>query len=259
MPFVYDYNDVKAGAVIYTTDAGGPSYGFELSNTGAMRMQRVIEHRLESSAQQYINTATEATGVALYLYHNLGHVVYSAWAPEHISSDARPYLHYGRVAATPYIEGWDLMLGAQLWEGDTRLTDDTTSLHIDRTAEAWAVDAQAQGAIKNYPLGVYLTYGEAGSSGSKQNIFNASTAEDRLAFTALAELGIWPSRATLGGAYRDAENGAAIDEKENAITAFATFLVTQNVELQIDHTWYDNDVDPASGDELFTLMLFAAF
>ncbi|MBI4997306.1 MAG: hypothetical protein HZC22_10515, partial [Rhodocyclales bacterium] len=69
MPAMYKVGEeIKAGVVPYTTDALGAAYGFELLNTGTVRNVRVNEHRSETSAQQYIGTATPATGAAFVLY-----------------------------------------------------------------------------------------------------------------------------------------------------------------------------------------------
>jgi len=65
MPIVYDLGGTALSVVPFTTDAGGAAYGFELLNTGAMRMQRVLEDRNTTSAQQFIGTATAAQGIAL--------------------------------------------------------------------------------------------------------------------------------------------------------------------------------------------------
>ena len=45
MPFVFDVAGMKLSAIPFNTDSLGVSFGFELLNTGAVRSQRVIEHR----------------------------------------------------------------------------------------------------------------------------------------------------------------------------------------------------------------------
>ena len=285
MPVVYDVMDTKVSVTPFTTDAMGPAYGFELLNTGAMRIQRILEHRKEISAQQYLGTPREATGFSFAAYRDFGHLNYAMWSPEHGSTDAKPYLHYVRGVVTPVVSGWDLGVGFQIWDGETRFTEDTTTTTVDTagagcpsacpvitttitafekvTAEAWSIDAQAQGAIGNMPLGVYLTHGVAKESGSgasdPTNIFNSETTGDREATTALVELGIIPNRLTIAAAYRVAETGATINNDEDATTVGATYLVAQNFELQVNHTWYDFDNDPPTGNRLLTLMIFAAF
>src|SRR3989344_6001518 len=53
------------GAVVFSTDAGGAGYGFELLNSGAVRFQRITEDRTATSAQQFIGLGSGAAeGVA---------------------------------------------------------------------------------------------------------------------------------------------------------------------------------------------------
>ena len=130
-------------------------------------------------------------------------------------------------------------------------------------AEAWAVDGQAQGLIGNLPLGVYLQYANASKSETNEpaNMFNAN-AKDESAWSIVTELGVIPNRATVALSYRDGDTGAAANNEDNAFTLGATYLLTQNVELQANYSILDGNKynpKPASGDTLTTLMLFASF
>ena len=51
IPFSYDVGGMRALFVPFTTDALGPSYGFELLSTGAVRNIRFMEQENEFSAQ----------------------------------------------------------------------------------------------------------------------------------------------------------------------------------------------------------------
>ena len=299
IPFTYEVaSETKLGVVPFTTDAGGAAYGFDLLNTGAMRMQRSLEHRTETSAQQYISTdeSNVATGVAFVASNPIGYVNFTIWSPEHVNTDAKPYLNYYRAVLTPKVGVWDLAIGGQVWDGETHYTDDvttevvctgvgapdpactiageefdvTTPARTKVKAEAWAIDAQAQGAIGGMPLGVYLTYGVAEKTGTGANavtnLFNSRTTDDRKAWTALVELGVMPGRATVAAAYRRGETGAATDNVQTATTLGVTYLLTQNVDFMINHTWYGGSYydltannEDATGDRLTTIMMFAAF
>ncbi|MCK5237570.1 MAG: hypothetical protein KAR06_11400 [Deltaproteobacteria bacterium] len=286
LPFVYDVKDTKLLIVPFTTDAAGPAQGFELLNTGALRFQRVLEHRKDISAQQYLNTARDAQGVSFALYRDIGYVSYTPWSPEHGSSDASPYLHYVRAVLTPTIASWDTAIGVQLWSGETEFSEDTTTETAclgagnpiaactaageivssttagtaESAAEAWVVDAQAQGALGGKPVGIYFTYGVATrSEATISNLFNSSTTDDRSAFTALVEVGVIPQKLALSVGFRGASNGNAVDDQENSLTIGAVYQVTQNVSLQLNNTSYDYDIEQSIGDNLLTLMLFAAF
>ena len=107
--------------------------------------------------------------------------------------------------------GWSTGIGGQYWGGKTKIGDtDLTPLNVYNT-KAWAVDAQAQGAVGSMPLGVYLTYGnadgkEAGSTAT--NIFN-SNPNNKTGWSALMELGVLHGKATVALGYRGGDTGAA--------------------------------------------------
>src|SRR3990172_6562467 len=145
MPFVFDVAGMKLSAIPFNTDALGVSFGFELLNTGAQRTQRAIEHRKDMSAQQYIDTATPAEGIAFVAANNMGFVNFSLWAPTHTGKDIGPMSQYLRIAATPVVGGWDLGGGFQWWGGTTKLESPASDLAAEKHAtHAWALDAQAQ-------------------------------------------------------------------------------------------------------------------
>ena len=266
MPIVYSVDSTVLSVIPFTTDAGGAAYGFELLNTGAMRMQRVLEDRDTTSAQQFIGTATAAQGIALVAANGMGFVNATMWAPVHGNSDAGLKMsHYLRLAATPKLGGWSTGIGGQYWGGKTKIGDtETTPANVYNT-KAWAVDAQAQGAVGSMPLGVYLTYGnadgkEAGSTAT--NIFN-SNPNNKTGWSALMELGVLHGKATVALGYRGGDTGAAAGSSSNAAVIGATYSLAQNIVFQVNHTLYSGDAyDPKpnpGGDQLTTLMLFAAF
>lgn len=272
MPFVYDVMGTKVSVIPFNTDSLGASFGFELLNTGAVRNIRTLEHRSEISAQQYIGTATAAEGIAFVAANNMGFINYSLWAPSHTAKDIGPFSHYIRVAATPTYAGWDLGGGIQWWSGTTSIGScvaeppgcyDEDHPDNDYETHAWAIDAQAQGAVMDMPLGVYLTYGSAEKSDASgpKNFFNSNT-DDKTALAVIAELGVLPNRATIALGYRSADTGAASNSEDNAFTFGATYQLVQNVQLQLNHSSYSGDKydpKPANGDQITTLMLFTAF
>ncbi len=263
---VYNANGTRVDIIPFTTDAAGVSFGFELLNTGALRIARVLEHRNDISAQQYIGTAVAAQGASFVLYNPIGFVNYTAWQTE-VGSSSGEFLNYIRAVAFHQYNGWDLGGGIQWWGGTAADNANTT----DYEADAFALDLQAQGTVGGkYPLGVYLTYAVASkdASGGATNLFNAtSTVDDKTAWAILAELGVIPNRATVALAYRSGETGAtAANSEQTAITLGGTYLLAQNFELQINHSIYGGDYFDlaannanADGDQKTTLMIFAAF
>lgn len=255
--FNWKVNDFNLGAVLFSTNAGGAAYGFELLNTGAQRFQRVVEDRNASSAQQFVGVgAGAAEGVALVASHLMGYVNYSLWVPEHGTTAVNGFSHYLRAAATPEIMGWDTGFGVQWFGGETSFKDKG-----DVDTEGWAVDAQAQGMLLGRPLGVYLAYAEAKPTAT--NVFNAGRPDDRTAFSVLAEIGVIPNMWTVYTGYIDGDTGAATKSEDNRLVVGTTFMVAQNVELQLSNTFFFGDkYDPrpaSNGDNLTTVMLFAAF
>lgn len=270
MPFTYNVgNNTKVAVIPFTTDAAGPAYGFELLNTGALRINRPIEHREQMSAQQWLGTDTEATGIAFVVHRDLYHVNYSMWSHSHGSTDAGPYLHYARLAVTPTYAGWDLGAGVQWWGGSGKRTDAGTPTYEE--ASAWAIDAQAQGTIGNFPVGIYLSYGVAGESDATgaTNIFNASPTDDNSAFGALVEVGVIPNRLTLAAGFLSGDaagsvagmNGNEAAGSQTAYTLGANFQLTQNVNLVWNSSFHSGNSFDANdnGDQLHTAQIFAAY
>lgn len=260
--FNYTIRDVNVGAVIFSTDAGGAAYGFELLNTGAQRFQRVAEDRTASSAQQFVGLgAGSAEGIAFVASHKQGFANFSLWTPDHGNVDVNKPAYYLRAAATPTVVGWDTGFGFQYF-GGTASRSDASGGDVD--TRGWALDAQAQGQVAGLPLGVYLSYAKA--KPTTTNVFNtdpAGTRDDRKAASILAELGVIPSKWTLFAGYLDGDTGAATKSEDNRILVGTTVMLAQNIEIQLSNTFLTGDrYDPkpaTGGDNLTTVMLFAAF
>jgi len=260
-PIVFEAMDTKLNAIPFSTTNLGPSYGFELLTTGALRNSRPLEHRTETSAQQYIGTSTAATGITFAASHAMGFVNYTMWAPTHGTNATGPYLNYLRAAVTPTLAGWDLGAGFQIWSGTSKTGAGDAPTR--QKAEAWALDAQAQGVVVDHPVGIYASYANASKSSVSDvsNLFNSNTANDKTAWSIMAEVGVIPHKLTAAAAYRAGRNGSATLQHENATTVGFVYEAVQNFEVQLNHSWYTGDAkpSPASGNMLTTLMLFAAF
>jgi hypothetical protein len=262
MPIGFDAGLAHISVTPFSTDAFGPQYAFELLNTGALRTNRVLENRGAVSAVQHMGLQSAAQGLGLAAYHTTGYIAYSAWQPEttKTTSPSGDFLNYARLAATPQlIDGWDIGGGIQWWSGTAKLDDGTTY----EKYEAIAVDAQAQGLVGNMPLGVYAQYGSAPESKTNEtaNSFNGNS-DTASAWSLVAELGVLPNRATVALAFLSADDGSTANNKETKSTIGATYLLLQNVELQLNHTWKGGnkyDTPQANGDQDTYLMLFAAF
>lgn len=261
MPIVYDVAGAKLSVIPFSTDGLGVSYGFELLNTGAVRNVRLTEHRKEVSAQQYLGTDGAATGIAFVAAYDTGFVNISQWAPVHGKND-NSFMNYFRIAATPQIAGWDLGIGAQLWSGSSTGSFDGATPGAIKKADAWAVDAQAQGEVASMPLIFNFSHGVAAKTTDTENIFNSSTTGDKKATAVAAELGVLHDT-YLSLAYRTADKGSATDSTDNATALGLKYMLVQNVQLSLNHTIYSGDANKnnkgGNGDQLSTLMIFAAF
>lgn len=253
MPFVRDVAGSKFSIIPFSTDSLGAAFGFELLNTGAVRNVRVMEHRKELSAQQFVGTDGAAEGIAFVLANNKGFVNASFWTPNSGTVAVNGFSHYLRAAATPAAGNLDIGAGIQYWGG----TSSTDSGDID--TRALALDAQVQGSVGSMPLGVYVTYAKADKSGATQNQFNSSTTDDTSAFSIAGEIGIIPDKVSLTAAYRAGDKSG---DSDNGLLLAALYQAGQNLQLQFNHTLYSGDAydpKPAAGDQLTTLVLFTAF
>lgn len=266
VPVVFDAKDTretKLSVIPFTTDVSGASYGFELLNTGAYGRQRPVEHAKDFSAQQYIDADTKATGFTFAAANSQMFANYTMWAPVHGTNDAGPFLNYLRAAFTPRFGGFDLGAGAQYWSGTTKFgpPDNPTR----QSGNAWALDAQAQGTVANYPLGVYASYASAKKSkADMSNIFNTSAYKDKSAFALSADLGVIPNRLSLLAAYRLGKTGDPAGtgyDTDNATTLGIAYNPMQNLQLQFNQSWYSGNGRAATGEgnQLTTLVLYAAF
>jgi len=272
MPFTFALGSggIRADVIPFSTEHLGPSYGFELLNTGAVRHVRVNENRNAVSAQQYIGTATAAEGVAFVLADPKWFVNVTKWSPNHFAgaqgvANGSPTATYLRAAFMPTVASWDLGVGIQSWSGSAGIANAAgTGVDLVKTG-ALAFDAQAQGEISGLPLGVYVTQGKSDAG----TIFNSRT-RSRSALTMTAEVGVMqrPFLTVVGG-YRKADNGrAAANSTDNAITFGVNWMASQNVGLhwvlnRFSGSAYAAGQGPmlpgGTGTMLNTLMLSAGF
>lgn len=262
--FNYPIDGTNYGSVVFLTDAGGAPYGFELLNTGAQRFMRVAEERKATAAQQFIGGtgspgASDAEGIAFVASRHNFFVNATLWTPNHGSVALDSPATYLRAAYMPVIGGWDVGIGAQLFTGTAKRTNTTTGLSNDVDTDAWFIDGQAQGEIGSKPVGFYFTLGtaEAGTN----NYFN-NNPNDQEAWSVLAEYGIMPKKMTIYLGYLDGDNGKAANNTDRRFTFGGTWMLGQNVELQLWNTSYTGsayDPKPGGGDNLTSVMLFVGF
>ena len=254
------------GAVVFLTDAGGAPYGFELLNTGAQRFIRTAEERKAIAAQQFIGGtgspgASAAEGIAFVASRYDYFVNFTLWTPDHGSVAVDGFANYLRAAYMPTIGSWDTAIGFQIFSGTAERIDTATGLADDIDTDAWFIDGQAQGQLDGKPVGFYFTYGTAKATAALDNYYNTNP-NDQKAFSILGEYGFIPNKATVFLSYLSGDNGNVINNKDKRLTLGMTWLYYENIEFQIWNTSYSGSAytpTPAGGDNLISLMLFAAF
>jgi len=265
MPFTYDLGGAKVSITPFQTDALGVAYGYELSSGGVMRANRWAEHRAETSAIQYNATGGAATGVTLAAQNDMGYITLTKWAPVFMNVTGGSDLdsNYVRIAATPTVGDWAMLLGLGKMGGTSWSGTGTAPLDTDQTF----FDFQAQGEVGGKELAVYFQHAKAPATinGNEYNAAGVVGSPDRKATTIGADYSVIPHVLSIGAAYRNADNGAAATVNGNdAWTITGVYDLYQNVALHANYSSYSGSshvapLNNARATNLLTLMLEAAW
>ncbi len=298
LPLLFEVADgTRAGIVPFATDAQGASYGFETLNTGANAVHQMSPvggengaHTNAISAQQYIGTATGASGFA-FVVNNPGYFInltkYNQTMPG--SQDAGQVANYGstyaRVAYIFDLAGWDSGVGVQSWSGSSYVDSSSPGAGAGTviSTKATAIDAQMQGELGGKPVGFYVTYAKAPADTVNGNAYNFTSINavpgtgtlTRSSFNVAAEVGLVPNVATLGVAVRFANSGVddglnngasatGANTKDNAFMLTATYKLAQNMMTSLSYTtnsgsyWNQANID-AIGSKTTTINVFTLF
>ena len=272
LPMLYDMGSAKIGVVPFATDGQGASYGMEVLNTGANAIHSITntvgpngEFINAVSAQQYIGTGSNATGVAFVANSDMGLINITKFQQTGMSGGGYASLGstYARVLGTFDVAGWDAGVGIQNWSGAS-LTTAGTGLNMCGAAgasgpcaalpgapttavmqqtKATAVDGQMQGTLGGMPVGFYASYArapyEAGALGNNNSFGLGNATMTRSSFNVDAELGVIPEVATIGAAIRRGKSGvndgAGNNESDNAIYLTATYKLQQNMLARLSY------------------------
>ncbi len=256
MPFVYKLNEVlDINLIPFFTNRLGASYGFELLNTGSVRNQIVLEHIEDISAQQYIGTATPAQGITFAISHELVFLNVTEWIPFSIFGvNIKSPSHYLRTAFMPRIGNLGFGFGFQLWRGDASFSAGGPFLTL-RT-RAFALDGQFQSYIKNFPIGLYLSYASADKSIPNEipNLFNPDTSENKTALAVLSEFGIVPNILSFSIGYRTSKN------QDNAFIFGLIYQFVPNLKVELVFSKYSGSFYANNPrNQLITFLLYGGF
>lgn len=278
----------RVGVVPFTTDAQGASYGFELLNTGASAEHQMSgtpglngAHSAALSAQQYIGTASSATGLAFVANNPGGFINLTKYDQTGIAGGALAVLGstYVRVAGMFDLAGWDAGAGIQIWRGRSAVAAVAGAAAYADT-RATAIDGQMQGRLGVMPVGFYASYATAPAGG--KNTYNMDPAAAVVGNTVTtgpngttksslnisAEVGVIPEKVTLGAAIRFGKSGVKVggasNASDNAIMLIATYKLAQNMMASFSLTsasgeYWDTAHQNALGSGTTTINLSTLF
>jgi hypothetical protein len=279
LPFSFPINDsMRVLVVPFAADGHGPSFGFEVLNTGASDIHLTFEHAGQASTYSYLGIdGAGATGAAAVLWDPRFYVSVTKWAPtagppgigsnyapgSGIQTGKGPNANYFRGVYFVPIRGWDAAVGVQVFSGSAAVAYDSTSGCCFNGAyqetKAWIVDAQVQGAIFDHQLGVYFTHGSAAASpsnadpvsGNAENLFNFQDraagigVNAKTATTLTASYSLIPYKLNLTAAVLVANNGSdrsitGVSASDNAYTLGLVYMFAQNVKMFFEGTKLQN-------------------
>jgi hypothetical protein len=229
---LFPVGDSRVGLSVHSSNDQGVAYSFETLNTGAAGTHKLMgnkgpsnQHLNATSAAQYLNTATAATGVSVIANNSTGFVNVGLWemaGNEAVTGANALTLNYARGVYTTDLGSFDASFGIQHFGGESTVTAQKPNANI--------VDFQAQAD----DLGIYASYGTAAASGTtgNPNTFNADTVNTKSALNVAATY-VVAKGATVQGGLRF---GKQYGYTDNAIMVGATYELAQNIGLSLNYT-----------------------
>ncbi|MDP4027591.1 MAG: hypothetical protein Q8P42_01280 [Gallionella sp.] len=259
MPFVFDMGGAKLSLVPFLNDGGSAMVGYELSSGGVLRANRWSEHRDHTSAIQYNRNVEAATGFAFAAQNDMGFINLTKWAAN-FGPDGAAALssNYVRIAATPTVGSWSMVVGGGKMSGSSY----NAALGAEVVTDQTFFDLQAQGEVGGNELGVYAQHSKAPSDPvGRTSAYNSKNVTDRKAWTLGVDYTVIPHALSIGAAYRSADNGAASNVNgDDAWTVQAIYDLYQNVALHAVYSKSSGSAHTATTEnELLTLMLEMAW
>lgn len=138
------------------------------------------------------------------------------------------------------------------------MVSDSAGSETKHVVDGWVVDFQAQGNVGTMPLGVYASYGSAGTDPA--SIYNTKR-NDATAFGILGQLGV-VSKTNIFLAYRTMDDGAATNNMFDSITYGINYMPAQNIRLElfgISESGSGVDARASKLDTTYFVQLFAGF
>jgi hypothetical protein len=292
-------NGITVGTTLFTTDALGAGYGYDGSNTGAVRNQRPSERssRPTLGNNSNLELAGAATGLAFYASNPNWFANISLYAPDSNEAgitemDAGTKLsHYARgMVFLNTAGGWEIGVGAGLYSGSTTATtnydhdqvDVNGDLVLDSNGDpipedlfnltpgeneivtrAKFVDAQLQGTAGGRELGVYFMYAqgeEPNATDGKAHLY-AGVDKKPKGWGLDAEYFVADKLAVLAS-LGSHDNGTDGQSAKKSAGVGLYWKIAQNITLQPMYEKFSGEQgQDANGDDVtqFTVTLEAAF
>lgn len=267
LPFSYGVGtNGRLSVIPFSTDALGVQYGFELSSGGVMRANRWAENRRDISAVQYNADqgadAGAATGITFVALNDLGYINLTKWSPSFMPGgngqaivSTKLNSNYIRVAATPTVADWALMLGGGRMSG-TSFSNVGAGQQVDTDQTFY--DFQAQGQVAGKEIALYAQHAKAPNTVAG-NAYNGSGVvgdPDRKATTVGVDYTVIPHTLSIGASHRSAKNGAAAGiNGDNAWTATAVYDLYQNIAFHLNYSSYSGSSRDVVGAQKRLLLL----
>lgn len=242
LPILVEVADgTRAGLVVHSSNGQGVAYSFELLNTGAANTHKLMgnpgptnQHVRATSAAQYLNTNTAATGISLVAVNSdVGFVNIGKYAPAgnagaNTGANTLP-MTYVRAAGMFDVAGFDSAVGIQNFSGNA------TALGIAASHKATVIDGQMQGDLGGMPVGFYASYGTASADAVNANAFTVGVGTGKTtSFNVAGEVGVLPGHATLQLALRQAKQASGLTD--NAVMVGGVYDLAMNVALTLHYT-----------------------
>jgi len=263
--------DMKAGIYVNGTDGHGPFNGFDLFNTASIRAIRGFENRSAAYAWQKTGFGHEATGLGVYVGSEMWYANVGLWGPADFWSGTVIDTGFDlamlyRVAFTPSVGGFDLMIGVAGSSGSVKCVDcgegeevtvtdssgKTTTTTKKKLHEMkigfMGVDLQAQGEVAGMSLEV-----QASMVNTEKD--KAFPAKEQAATNVIAFLGVTPAAGVKAGIMNYDDKKAK--KKTDATNLGVWYNLAQNLTLSVDYSIFGGD--GRSNDNQMILMLFGGF
>jgi hypothetical protein len=251
MPIVFDVAGTKVGLVLDTNNGQGPAHSFELLNTGAVNVHKMVSmgHEMVYSAAQYLGTNFPSTSISIVAQNDLGFINISKYdaAPQAIGAGATNMpLTYARIAGTFEVAGMEAGLGLQSWTGTSNAVqfNAVQPLMMPGDYKATVIDGQLQGELGGLSTGIYASYGSApsgsnlgGIAGGGATLAGVIGSGATTTFNMGADVEV-AHGTTAKVAFRAASVGAAANTtlSDNALQLGASYQLAQNQELALTYT-----------------------